>query len=680
MSRHSSRSDDALLWLEDIDSDRALDWVHAQNTLTFDAYTGSDDFEHSRARLLSIYQSDQRIPFVSRHGAQLYNFWRDDKHERGIYRRTTFQSYEDEDTLWETVLDLDALSAAESENWVLSGVNPLQPVDTRVLIELSRGGSDASVHREFDLTTKQFISNGFNLPEAKSRVGWIDRDTVFVATDFGDGSLSDSGYPRIVKRWRRGTPLQSAELVHEAPREVISVGAMRDQTPGFETELLFQKDSFFSQTTWLIRDGEKVLINIAADANPGLFKSDLLVSLRSDWQPEDVLYSGGSLLIINFESFLSGDRRFDVLFSPTTTRFMEYWFATRSHIVIQLLDNVKTSVEVHKKTDSGWICQSVIDPQGNALHTSPFDHYDSDDLWLTEEGYLTPQRLSLHTSQGERRMLAQSPRWFDDTNLSVSWHEAISKDGTSVPFARISHQLTTQSDATPTILYGYGGFEVSLLPGYSGTIGASWLEQGGSYVVANIRGGGEFGPGWHKAALKQHRHRAFEDFAAVAEKLVDSGMCRRQTLGIMGGSNGGLLVGNMLTRYPHLFAAVVCMVPLLDMQRYTKLLAGASWEEEFGDPDDPQQWAYLQKFSPYHNIDPTAKYPPVLLTTSTRDDRVHPGHARKMAEALKQAGHPVHYYENVEGGHGGAANAQQSAFLWALVYRFFVSKLSSPAQ
>lgn len=675
MSMPSAPPEDTLLWLEDIDTSRALDWVHAQNARTFDAYTRTDEFEQSRARLLSIYQSDQRIPFVSTHRSHLYNFWRDQTHERGIYRRTTLDSYESKDTQWEIVLDLDTLSAEEDENWVMSGVNLLEPADTRVLIRLSRGGSDASVLREFDLVTKQFIVDGFNLPEAKSQVSWIDRDTIFVATDFGDGSMSHSGYPRIVKRWSRGTPLQSARLVHEAPPEVMMAGAWCDLTPGFERELVFQRDSFFSQTTWQIRNGEKVLIDIPFDASPGLVKSDLLVTLRSDWQPEDINYAGGSLLIIDLERFMKGDRSFEVLFVPTASRFMQHWFATRSNLVIQLLDNVQSSVEVHRSNDSKRASERLSNPQGNTLLASPVDRYNSDDLWLVEEGYLTPQRLSLHKDKGERKTLMQSPRWFDDTHLSVSWHEAISHDGTRIPFARISHRDTAETSTSPTILYGYGGFEVSLLPSYSGTIGAGWLEKGGSYVVANIRGGGEFGPAWHKAALTQHRHRAIEDFASVAKNLVESGMSSRQTLGIMGGSNGGLLVGNMLTRYPHLFAAVVCMVPLLDMRRYTKLLAGASWAEEYGDPDDPEQWAFIRSFSPYHNIDPEADYPPMLLTTSTRDDRVHPGHARKMAEALKQAGQPVHYYENVEGGHGGAANARQSAFLQALVHRFLESHL-----
>ncbi|GAA4486997.1 prolyl oligopeptidase family serine peptidase [Rhodococcus olei] len=677
-----SAPNDPYLWLEDVTGDTALDWVRTRNAHTVADYAESPEFTELRARIRGVFDTDARIPYVRRRGAHLYNFWRDGEHVRGLWRRTSMDSYRTDSPDWEVLVDLDALAEDEGENWVWSGALVLRTEDdtdqTRALISLSRGGADAVVIREFDLVRRRFLTpedGGFVLPEAKSDVDWIDVDTVYVGTDTGDGSLTDSGYPRTALRWRRGTDVTAAEPVFEGEHSDVAVSAWYDRTPGFERSFAERSVDFHTSHRYeLAADGTAVRIDAPEDARVSAHREWLLIRTRSPWTVGDVTHPAGTLLAARYADYQAGSRDLTVLFAPDPHTSLEQYVWTRNHLLLVTLSDVQTRLRVLTPGPGGW----TDTPLGGISELTSTDVLDvdpvtSDEYFLNSSGYLTPATL-LHGYVGEPvEELKQAPSFFDTSNLSVSQHFATSDDGTSIPYFVVRRD---GAEPGPTLLYGYGGFENSMLPAYSGALGLGWLERGGTYVVANIRGGGEYGPGWHTQALKAGRHKAFEDFAAVARDLVDRGVTTADRLGAQGGSNGGLLMGVMLTRYPELFGAIVCQVPLLDMRRYHLLLAGASWMAEYGDPDDPDQWAFIEQYSPYQNTDPDRAYPPVLITTSTRDDRVHPGHARKMAARLEEQGHRVWYYENIEGGHGGAADNAQLAFKSALAYEFLWRTLS----
>ena len=669
---------DPYLWLEEIDGERARAWVAGRNAESEGELEGRPGFAPLRERLKAILDSREKIPYVGVHGGLCYNFWRDADHVRGIWRRTTLAQYRQPEPQWETVLDLDELARREDENWVWAGVAWLEPHGDRVLVSLSRGGGDAHEMREFDLGACSFVADGFFLPEAKSDVAWIDRDTLFVGTDFGPGSLTASGYPRIVKEWKRGTPLASAVTVYEAREDDLAASGQKDSTPGFEREFVQRQIGFYTSELFLRRDGRLIPVPKPLDANAFTVRGQLVIELRSDWQPGALLYPQGSLLATDFEHFMQGGLDFQLLFTPTPETSLDGVAVTRSALLLTILDKVKNRVVElrHVDGDGGWQRREVAVPGMGALGVAALDPDESDEFFLTVTDFLHPTTLYLmRVGEDGREPLKAMPAFFDAHPYTVGQHAARSQDGTMVPYFVVMNRDTKLDGANPTLLYGYGGFEVALKPFYSGMTGAAWLDAGGIYVLANIRGGGEFGPRWHQAALKQHRQRAFDDFIAVAEDLAARGLTSPRHLGIMGGSNGGLLVGAALTQRPDLFGAVVCQVPLLDMRRYHELLAGASWMGEYGDPDDPAEWSYLARYSPYHNVFADRRYPRVLFTTSTRDDRVHPGHARKMAARMLEQGHDVLYWENTEGGHAGAADNAQTARMYALTYTFLLEQL-----
>jgi prolyl oligopeptidase len=670
--------DDPYLWLEGVEDPRALDWARERNTRTVAALAESEGFKTLESRILANLDSTARIPGAYEQGGYLYNFWRDAANPRGLWRRTTLEEYRKDEPAWDVVIDLDALGKTEDENWVWRGADCLRPDYQRCLISLSRGGADATVVREFDLEARRFVEGGFFLPEAKGSMGWIDLDTVFVQTDFGPGSMTDSGYPRIAKRWSRGTPLESAEIVHEGKAEDVWISAYRDDTPGFEREAVNVGTTFWTSEVFLLKDGEKVRFDKPDDANLGWHREWLMLELRSDWTIGERTWPAGALLVTRFDDFLAGKRDFEMLFEPAPTKSLAGWSATRNHVLVNELDNVRNRIYVATHGPDGWTREPLAGaPEFGTVGVSPFDPDTGDDYWMTVSDYLTPSTLSLGSIGSDTpEKLKSLPAFFDATGLTVAQHFATSDDGTRIPYFIVYREGLALDGRNPTLLFGYGGFEVSMLPGYNATAGVAWLEKGGVFVVANIRGGGEFGPKWHQAALKENRNKAFEDFAAVARDLIGRQITSPAHLGVQGGSNGGLLTGNMLTMYPELFGAIVIQVPLLDMRRYHTLLAGASWMGEYGNPDDPAEWAFLERYSPYHNVKADAKYPPVLITTSTRDDRVHPGHARKMTALLESQGHPVYYYENIEGGHGGSANNQQAAFMQSLAWTFLWDKLA----
>ena len=675
--------EDPFIWLEDITGKRPLDWVRKQNAESEKQLTHSNTFEKLERRLLGILDSKERIPMVSEIGGRLYNFWRDAANPKGLWRRTSMEQYRQDHPVWETVLDLDALAEGENENWVWHGAKVLQPEDRFCLVSLSRGGADADVVREFDLKTKQFVIGGFSLPEAKSWVSWKTKDTLLVATDCGPDSLTTSGYPRTVREWDRGTPLENARILYEGLPEDMSVVGWHDPTPGYERNFVTRQMTFWTDEFFLQKNGHLIKIQKPDDANAVVHRDWLLIELRSDWTRGATTYKAGSLLAANLEHFLAqGDSLpLHILYEPTERTSLVAFSTTRNNILLKTLDNVKSRIVILHYHDGTWHKEDLPGvPDVATASISAVNKLESDDYFLTVATPLIPTILSFGTLSDDRNhpppeKLKQSPSFFKSDGLSVRQYETTSKDGTRIPYFQIGPKNLSYNGSTPTLLYGYGGFEIPLLPSYNSLTGAAWLEQGNVYVIANIRGGGEFGPTWHQAALRDKRPRAYEDFIAVAEDVIQRKVTSPQHLGVKGGSNGGLLVGNMYTMRPDLFGAVVCQVPLLDMQRFHKLLAGASWMGEYGNPDIPEEWQFIKRFSPYHNFLKTRSYPPILITTSTRDDRVHPGHARKMTALLEAAGKDVLYYENIEGGHGGAADNQQRAFMDALSWSFLETQL-----
>ncbi len=671
-------SDDPHLWLEDVEGEKALDWVRQRNAKTQTTLEAEPGFEALRTDLLKILDSDSRIPYVGKQGEYFYNFWRDATNERGLWRRTTLAEYRKPEPAWETVLDLDALAKAEDENWVWAGADCLRPEYRRCLISLSRGGADASVTREFDLQERRFVEDGFLRPEAKGGLGWIDENRVYVFTDFGAGSTTSSGYPRIVKEWTRGTPMAEAKPVYEGTEADMYIYAYRDHTPGFSRDLVARVLAFYNDELYLRgTDGALSKIDAPNSAKKSVFRDWLGLELRDAWEVGGKTYPAGSLLFAKLDDFLAGKREFDVLFEPGERTSLDGYGALKDHYFINVLEDVKNRIYVLSHGKDGWQREPLAGaPDFGTVSISAIDADESNDYWMTATDFLTPTTLAIGSIGKAPEQIKQLPAYFDASNLAISQHFAQSKDGTRVPYFQIGPKFLEADGENPTQLYGYGGFEVSETPRYSATVGRGWLQGGGVYVIANIRGGGEYGPRWHQAALKQNRHRAYEDFAAVAQDLIARKVTSPRHLGILGGSNGGLLVGNMVVLYPELFAAGVSAVPLLDMQRYHKLLAGASWMAEYGDPDKPKEWEFIKTFSPYHLLKEGQKYPAVLFTTSTRDDRVHPGHARKMMAKMEARGDDVWYYENIEGGHGGAANNRQSAYMNALQYTFLRQRLS----
>jgi prolyl oligopeptidase len=675
-------SKDTHIWLEDVEGEEALAWVEEQNAESLGHLESLAIFEPLRERNLEIYNSDERIATPAMRGDHVYNFWRDEDNIRGRWRRMLLDDYVAGSNDWELVLDIDKLAEGEDEDWVWKGAQCLRPAYRRCLLNLSRGGADAVVVREFDVETKTFVMDGFSIPEAKQRVSWIDENAVWVGSDFGEGSLTDSGYPRTARLWKRGEPLEEATEIFAGEQADVAAGIYRAWDRDDSYDVAYRVPSFFETLNYLYTgDGEFHHIDIPADADfLGVMSGQMLVQLKTDWEVGDTTYPQAALISIDFQRFMDGDRDFEVLIVPGETMAIPRGgiITTRDYVIVRLLDDVVSRLKRFAFVDGKWQSEDIeTEDLGSITLGSSSD--ESDIFFFTYENFLTPDTLFVADDGGKTvEALHSLPEFFDTGGMSVEQHFATSKDGTRVPYFVVLPKGFEADGTTPTLLYGYGGFEVSRTPGYSATVGHSWLARGGAYVVANIRGGGEYGPAWHHAALKENRQRAYDDFIAVGEDLVARGITSPEHLGIRGGSNGGLLTGVMLTQRPELWEAVVIQVPLLDMKRYNKLLAGASWMGEYGDPDT-DDWDYIKEYSPYHNLDPQADYPTPFFTTSTRDDRVHPGHARKMVARMQEMGHDLLYYENTVGGHAGASDNEQLARAEALIYSYLWDQLAEPA-
>jgi prolyl oligopeptidase len=670
------QAEDPYLWLEEVEGERALTWVRAENDRSTRKLEAHPLFDPIRARNLEILTSDERIPAPGLRGGMVYNFWRDDRHVRGLWRRTSRVSYREAEPDWEVLLDLDALADAEGENWVWSGATCRHPDYDLCLVSLSIGGADAAVVREFDLSARAFVEGGFVLPESKSRVAWRDRDTVMLAPAFSDDEMTDSGYPRTVRLWRRGTAPGESELLYEGERSDVSVSAYRLWDGDTPYDIIYRAPEFFTREYRLYRDGEPRRLALPDDADlVSILGGRALIRLRSAWEAGGAVIPQGSLAAATIDELLGDDPQPEVVFSPGPREAIAGISTTENTVLLHVLDNVVSRLVRFSRGGDGWQSHTLSTPELGTLSVVAADD-GSDGFYYQHTSFLSPTRLfEADAAADTHRPLRAEPAFFDAAGMTTEQHEAVSADGTRIPYFVVKPANFEEGKSHPTLLSAYGGFQVSRTPFYSGVLGASWLDRGGVYVLANIRGGGEFGPAWHQAARREHRQRAFDDFIAVAEDLIERGITTPAQLGIQGGSNGGLLVGAVLVQRPDLFGAVVCQVPLLDMRRYHLLLAGASWMAEYGNPDDPDDWAFISRYSPYQNVSPDADYPQVLVTTSTRDDRVHPGHARKMVARLLEHQHDVLYYENIEGGHGGAANLRQTAYVTALIYAYLHERL-----
>lgn len=675
VAQQAEAPDDPFLWLEEVEGDRSLEWVSSQNRATLEALSRHPEYDRLFTDALAILNSDDRIRYPSIMGDHLYNFWTDDFHERGIWRRTTWDSYLSGDPEWDVILDIDALAAIEDERWSFGGATCLAPEYRRCMVRLSRGGADATEVREFDLETATFVDDGFFVPESKNSVAWKNADELLISTDFGEGSLTTSGYPRVAKLWPRGQPLARAETLFEGEAGDVGVWVGSIETARDRFQVVFHRPSFFEGTVHvLMPDGDLVALDVQPDADPMIVDDQIVVYLRTEWETGGRTYPQGAVVAMSYERFLAGERAFDVVVEPGERQTVRGVSDTRDYLLVSMLDDVRSRLWRYHREGGEWVGEEIEAPDMGTIGVASTDVH-TNRFFFTFSSYTQPTTLYLAEEDGDVRTVRRLPAMYEADGLIVEQHHATSADGTRVPFFIVRQEGMARDGDNPTLLYAYGGFEISQTPSYSATVGKSWLERGGVYVVANIRGGGEFGPAWHRAALKENRQRAFDDFLAVAEYLIEQGVTSPDHLGIMGGSNGGLLVGAAMTQRPDLFDAVVIQVPLLDMRRYNKLLAGASWMAEYGNPDVPEEWAYIREYSPYHNLDPDADYPRPLLYTTTRDDRVHPGHARKMAARMESMDHTVYYYENMEGGHGSGVTPEQRARMYALTYAYLLERL-----
>ncbi|MBB3872676.1 prolyl oligopeptidase family serine peptidase [Brevundimonas mediterranea] len=684
----TSEASDPYVWLEDVEGERAMAWVKAHNAHSLGVLQGDPRYEPLHQQALTIVQARDRIPSPGfTHDGHIDNFWQDAEHVRGVWRRTTLDSYKTAEPQWETVLDIDALAEAESANWVYKGSTCLAPEERYCLISLSNGGKDAVTLREFDSVTRSFVEGGFFLPESKGGATWLNRDTLLISRDFGVGTLTNSGYPMIVKRMMRGQSLDQADVLFMGEPTDVSVSGytLRDADGVLKATLINRSIDFYSSETYRVTDdGAVVKLALPAKSDiTGLVAGKLVVSLKQDWTaPSGQDFKSGDLIAWPLDAWLEDQATPAVLvLRPTERQAVEGVNATRNTLVVALYDNVRGSVRVYRPGDSEWTDSTLDLPQNVSVGVGSASETD-DKVFVSVTGYLNPSSLWLaDAATGAVDQVKSMPAKFDATGMTVDQHEARSADGTMIPYFVVHKADMPLDGSNPTLLYGYGGFESSLLPGYSATVGKLWLERGGVYVIANTRGGGEFGPRWHEAALQQNRQRAHEDFQAVALDLISRDITSQPKLGIMGGSQGGLFMGAMLTQRPDLINAAVIQVPLFDMLRFHKLLAGASWIGEYGNPDVPEERAWIQAYSPYQNLRAGQPYPEVFIHTSTKDDRVHPGHARKAAARLEELGYPVLFYENTDGGHAAGANLQETARRLALEYTYLSRRLmDSPAQ
>ncbi len=669
--------EDKYQWLEEVDGPKALEFVNSQNEATIKELSAEKDYQDLFDKSLEIYNSTERIAYPTIRGNYVYNFWKDKDHVRGIWRRCLLEGYTSGNPAWVTLLDMDELSKKDDIKWVYKGSTGLYPDYNRFLIELSKGGGDAVITKEFDANKKQFIENGFFIDESKGSARYVDENTLIVSTDFGEGTMTDSGYPKQVKLWKRGSSLKDARLIYEGETADAFMTAgyiLRDDDQAYT--LVSRSLTTFSSQKMVWMNNKIIKLDIPEDASLNdILNNQLIIQLKSDWTVNTKTYTTGTLLSLNFTELLKGNKEIQVIIEPDEFSSISGISTTKNKLLINLLTNVTGQLYIYTFIDGKWTNQQVKAPDFGTISIVATNDL-SDQYFFQFANFITPSTL-YDADAGSNTVAAYKslPAFFDAGKYEVKQFKARSKDGTMVPYFMVAAKGMKNDGTNPTLVYAYGGFEVSISPFYAATFGVSWLDKGGVFVLANIRGGGEYGPKWHQDGIKEKRQNVFDDFYAVSEDMITKNISSPKHLGIMGGSNGGLLVGVAFTQRPDLYNAGACLVPLLDMQRYNKLLAGASWMGEFGNPDVPEEWAYIKKYSPYHNLKEDTEYPEIFFYTSTRDDRVHPGHARKMVAKMNDMGYKTYYYENTEGGHAGSSTNEQRAKMNAMMFSYLLMKL-----
>ena len=668
--------EDPYLWLEEVESEKSLDWVKEQNKNSEQILTSNPLYENLQKRYLEVYNDKDKIAYPNIVGDYVYNLWQDEKYERGLWRRMLTKDYLKNNSNWETLIDLDALSEKEGKKWVYAGATFLEPANDICIVALSDGGTDQDELREFNVKSKKFVANGITFPSSKGGVSWINKNKVLVARDFGEGSMTTSGYPSQIKLMDRNGSMDEAKLIFKT--DTTNLGAFPASFYDNNKQYIFiyEAISFYESNLFFLVDNQLKQITYPKDAEfAGFYSGSLIVSLQSDWNINDTVYKKGTLLSMNLQDNLNGKVKVKTIYQPNDRSSFVSVSTSKDFIVVNSMENVQNKLYKYTLNNDEWSAEKINAPEFGSIYLTSSNN-QTNDYFFRFSNFITPTTL-YHSTGTEIKPVKKLKNFFKTDNLEVKQFNATSKDGTKIPYF-IVHQKDLQFNGkNPTMIYAYGGFNASSQPNYSSTIGIGWLEQGGVYVLANIRGGGEFGPSWHQAAMKEKRQNAYDDFYAVSEELIAKKITSADHLGAFGWSNGGLMAGVVFTQRPDLYKAVVVGAPLLDMKRYSKLLAGASWMGEYGNPDIPEEWAYIKKYSPYHNVSKDKEYPEVYFVTSTKDDRVHPGHARKMAAKMKDMGHPYIYHETIEGGHGAASTNAQQAEMWSSIYTYFNMKLNN---
>lgn len=672
-------ADDPFVWLEQTRSDQSLAWVRSQNERVDQTLARDPRFARLKDEALAILDAKDRIPAVSftRHG--MINFWQDAANPRGLVRRTTLASYRTATPQWETILDIDALAKAEGREWVYKGMSCLPPAETRCMVALSDGGKDATVLREFDITTRRFVDGGFVLPESQGGVQWVDQDTLLVSRDFGGGTITESLYPFTTREWKRGTRIEDAREIYRGDAKDVSSGAflLRDAAGVVHARGARRGVSFFESENYLWHNGQWLKLDMPLKAGfGGIVDGRILFTTDVEWKIGDTVFAPDSILsadLAEFKADPNGAAK-TLVWAPGPRQTGQGSAITGDALYVSYLDNVRGRVARFDFANGKWTMAPIALPQNATVGIAAASD-ETGEVMFSSTDFLTPSQLWYSNGSAAPAVLKTSPARFDAAGLEIGQFEAVSKDGTRIPYFVVSKKGVKLDGNTPTLLYGYGGFQSSSLPGYSGTTGKLWLEKGGAYVLGNMRGGGEFGPQWHQTAMRENKQRTWDDFIAIGEDVVKRGLTSPRRLGIMGGSQGGLLVGTAFTQRPDLFNAAIVQIPLFDMLRLTEIGRGASWVGEYGDPRIPEQRKWIEAYSPYQKLTKGVTYPMPFYWASTADDRTHPSHARKAAAKMSANGQPYYYYEDMTGGHSGGVDNQQRAKIQALQYVYLMQRL-----
>jgi prolyl oligopeptidase len=670
---------DPFIWLEETRSDRALDWVRAENAKSESALQSDPRFEQLKAEALAIYNADDRVPDVNIMPYGLVNFWQDAQNPKGILRRTTLESWRSDAPEWETILDIDALAKAEGKEWVYGGMSCLPPEGTHCMVYLSDGGKDARVAREFDIETLSFVEGGFELPESQGSASWLDEDTLLVSRNFDPSTTTESFYPFTTRLWKRGTSLDDAPEIFRGKKTDVSSGAylLRDGEGTIHGRMAYRGLSFHERAYYFEKNGEWLRLDIPEKANPyGIIDGHILFSTDVEWTKGDQTFPADAIVAADLDQWKADPNGvgLTLVWAPGERQTKRGAASTKSSMFVSLLDNVRGKVLKFDFENGKWVSEEVALPENATLGISTASD-ETDEIMFTSTDFLTPSRWYYAEDGVTLEEVKESPGRFDPSGMEIEQYEATSKDGTKIPYFIVKPEGMVMDGSTPTLLSGYGGFQVPRLPGYLGSTGKLWLERGGAYVLGNMRGGGEFGPDWHQTAIRENKQRTWDDFIAIAEDLVARGFTSPAHLGIQGGSQGGLLVGTAFTQRPDLFNAAVVQIPLFDMLRYHLIGRGASWIGEYGDPRIPEQRKWIEGYSPYQKLTADKSFPRIYYVTSTADDRTHPSHGRKAAARMAANGQPYLYYEDMQGGHSGGVDNEQRAKLQAMQWVYLMQQL-----